>query len=348
MTKVLIVDDNVLSLNRLTALVSSFGYEPITATNESDAFELCGTSNVRTVIAKAAMNGSGGLDLCRKIRSAAYNGYVYVMLLTDYNDHQSAIDCLDAGADNYVLQPINHQELRLQLLAGQRLVALESRDLIIFSMAKLAESRDTDTGKHLERIQEYCRVLAIELSKDEAFEACLDSQYIQLLQMTSPLHDIGKVGIPDRVLLKPGKLNEEEFEIMKTHAELGGLTLQAAADAYPEAKFLKMAVEVAVTHHEKWNGTGYPKGLRGEDIPLSGRVVAVADVYDALRAKRVYKPAFSHDEACRIIRESSGSHFDPRIVDAFLRIENKFDLISQQLAECIEPICTEQLCAESV
>jgi len=335
MTKVLIVDDNFDSLNNIKALVSSFGYEPITATNESEAFELCGTSNVRTVIAKAAMNGTGGLDLCRKIRNTSCNGYIYVMLVTDYNDQQSVIDCLDAGADNYVLQPINHQELRLQLLAGQRLVALESRDLIIFSMAKLAESRDTDTGKHLERIQQYCRILAVELSKDKAFEDCLDAQYIQLLQMTSPLHDIGKVGIPDRVLLKPGKLNPEEFEVMKRHAALGGETLQAAADAYPEAKFLKMAVEVALTHHEKWNGSGYPKGLQGEEIPLSGRVVAVADVYDALRAKRVYKPAYSHNKARQIIRESSGSHFDPRIVDAFLRIENDFDNISQRLAECV-------------
>jgi putative two-component system response regulator len=339
MTKVLIVDDNTSSLCDLQALVSSFGYESITATNEAKAFELCVTSNVRTVIARASMNGTGGLDLCRKIRSTSCNGYIYVMLLIESSDQQSVIDCLDAGADNYVSQPINPQELRLQLLAGQRLVALESRDLIIFSMAKLAESRDTDTGKHLERIQEYCRILAMELSKDEAFEACLDAQYIQLLHMTSPLHDIGKVAIPDKVLLKPGKLDEEEFEVMKRHAELGGETLQAAADAYPEAKFLKMAVEVAVTHHEKWNGSGYPKGLRGEEIPLSGRVVAVADVYDALRAKRVYKPAFSHDEACRIIRESSGSHFDPRIVDAFLRIENQFDEISRQLAECVEPLC---------
>jgi putative two-component system response regulator len=335
MLKVLVVDDDLISLELLHHAVESFGYDVLRASSGEEAIEICRHENVRIIITDVEMPGMSGFELCRNIRSGSYNGYTYIVLLTSCNDQQSVIDGLDAGADNYLTKPFHQQELKLQLLAGQRLVALESRDLIIFSMAKLAESRDSDTGKHLERIQEYCRALAIELSNDDTFSDVLDGPYIDLLQMTSPLHDIGKVGIPDAVLLKPGKLTPEEFEVMKRHTLIGGETLQAASEAYPEAKFLKMAVEIAMTHHEKWNGTGYPNGLRGDEIPLSGRVVAVADVYDALRAKRVYKPAYSHQEACKTIRESSGSHFDPRIVDAFLRIESTFESISNQLAELV-------------
>ncbi len=332
--KVLVVDDDPITLEMLAYAVESFGYQPIKASNGNEALELCSAGDIRIVVSDVDMPVMNGNELCREIRRRATNGYIYVLLLTSHKDQDSIIDSLDAGADNFISKPFHPAELRLHLLAGQRLVALESRDLIIFSMAKLAESRDTDTGKHLERIQAYCRALADELAHDPEFKNNLDGQYIQLLYMTSPLHDIGKVGIPDAILLKPGKLSQEEFEVMKKHTLIGGDTLMAAAEAYPEANFLKMAVEIALTHHEKWNGSGYPNGLKGEEIPLSGRIVAVADVYDALRAQRVYKPAYTHDAARTIITESSGSHFDPRIVDAFLRIEDQFDKISAQLAEC--------------
>ena len=152
----------------------------------------------------------------------------------------------------------------------------------------------------------------------------MDGDYIQLLYMTSPLHDIGKVGIPDSILLKPGPLTTEEFEIMKQHTIIGSKTLDAAAAAHPEAKFLCMARDIARSHHERFDGSGYPDGLAGEDIPLCGRIVALADVYDALTTKRVYKPAFSHENAREIILDGMGSHFDPDIVRAFLQNEDRF------------------------
>ena len=210
---------------------------------------------------------------------------------------------------------------------------LEGRDMMIFSLAKLAESRDQETGKHLERMREYSRALAMELMRWEKFEKTIDAQFVELIYLTSPLHDVGKVGIPDAVLLKPGKLTPEEFDVMKRHTLIGGETLLASAEAHPEASFLKMALDIALKHHEKWDGSGYPFGLKGEEIPLSARIVALADVYDALTTKRVYKPAFAHEAATDIIRQTSGKHFDPDLVEAFFNIENQIRDIQAELDE---------------
>jgi putative two-component system response regulator len=208
---------------------------------------------------------------------------------------------------------------------------LEGRDMMIFSLAKLAESRDTDTGTHLERIREYSKVLATELMNWPKFECVVDAQFVELIYLTSPLHDIGKVGIPDSVLLKPGKLTSEEFDIMKRHTLIGGETLYASANAYPEAGFIKMALDITLKHHERWDGTGYPFQLRGEQIPLCARIVAIADVYDALTTKRVYKDAYTHEEAARIIYDSRGTHFDPDLVDAFANVEEQMRAIRTRL-----------------
>jgi putative two-component system response regulator len=167
----------------------------------------------------------------------------------------------------------------------------------------------------------------------ERFRQEVDGQYVQLLYLTSPLHDIGKVGIPDRVLLKAGPLTREEFEIMKRHTIIGGETLEAAVRAHPEAQFLAMARDIAMTHHERYDGTGYPRGLRGEAIPLCGRITALADVYDALTSARVYKPAFSHETARDEIVQGRGSHFDPDVVEAFLQQEDDFLAVSRRFAD---------------
>ncbi len=215
--------------------------------------------------------------------------------------------------------------------AAERVVGLESRDLVIFSLARLVESRDCETGAHLERIREYCRTLAEGLSISETYSHKVDADYIQAIYITSPLHDIGKVGIPDNILLKPGKLTPSEFELMKQHAEIGRATLEDALRAYPSAGFLQVARDIAWTHHERWDGSGYPRGLRGREIPLCGRIVAVSDVYDAITSKRSYKPALSHDEAVREIVRGRGTAFDPDVVEAFLRRERDFIQIKQQL-----------------
>ncbi len=214
-----------------------------------------------------------------------------------------------------------------------RILSLETRDLTIFAMAKLAESRDPETGAHLERVQAFRRVLAEHLSGLEQYKAEVNSEYIRLIYLTSPLHDIGKVGIPDHVLLKPARLSDREFEIMKTHAMLGAKTLEAALQQFPGAKFLQMACDIAATHHERFDGSGYPKGLAGRAIPLCGRIVALADVYDALTSRRIYKDAFAHEVARSMIVGESGAHFDPDIVAAFIAHEQEFSSIRTHFAE---------------
>ena len=182
-------------------------------------------------------------------------------------------------------------------------------------------------------MREYCRVIAEHLSQQAKFRDQVDGDYVQLIYMTSPLHDIGKVGIPDRILLKPGKLTPRRIRDHEAARGNRRRTLDAAVSAHPEAKFLCMARDIARCHHEKFDGSGYPDGLAGEDIPLCGRIVALADVYDALTTKRVYKPAFSHEKAVAIIREGRGRHFDPDIVDAFEANEERFVAIREQLAQ---------------
>jgi putative two-component system response regulator len=224
----------------------------------------------------------------------------------------------------------------MRLRAGERILSLESRDVTIFALAKLAELRDQETGAHLERMCEYCRILVRELAQWGKY-ADIDGEYGQLLNLTCPLHDIGKVGIPDKVLLKPGRLTPEEFDVMKQHTIIGGSTLEAASHAYPEARFLSMARDIAMTHHERYDGKGYPLGLASEEIPLCGRITALADVYDALTSKRIYKPEYSHETARTIITDGRGTQFDPDIVDIFLKCEKEFIAVHDQFESPAAP-----------
>ncbi|WP_164100844.1 HD domain-containing phosphohydrolase [Candidatus Laterigemmans baculatus] len=334
---ILLVDDDPTNLAVLENSVRCFGFEPTTVENGRDALRLIRTGSFQMVISDIEMPGMSGIELCREIRGRATNGYVYIILLTSYCDTESVIKGLDAGADDYMSKPFHPAELQMRLRAGKRLLSLEGRDLVIFTMAKLADHRDNETGAHLERMRLYTQLLASELSNWPQYRNTVDGQYVRLIYMTSPLHDIGKVGIPDRILLKPGPLTPEEFEIMKTHTIIGAETLESAAQHYPEADFLRMAYEIALTHHERWDGSGYPNGLAGEQIPLCGRITALADVYDALTSRRVYKPAFSHEKARRIILDGAGSHFDPAIVQAFLNVEREFIQIQHRAAtDCVE------------
>jgi putative two-component system response regulator len=208
------------------------------------------------------------------------------------------------------------------------------KDATILALAGLAETRDTDTGAHIRRTQLYIKTLAEAARKVPAYASALTGETITLLYKTAPLHDIGKVGIPDRILFKPGPLTEEEFAIMKEHTTLGGRAIsQAQKQLGISTSFLQLAHEIATTHHEKWDGTGYPAGLRGEQIPLSGRLMAIADVYDALRSRRVYKKAMSHEEACEIIRRDAGRQFDPALTDVFDRVHEDFRRISETYAD---------------
>ncbi len=219
----------------------------------------------------------------------------------------------------------HHTNLMVEAIRARTEEVQRTQDVTILSMATLAETRDNETGAHILRTQRYVRALAERMAQDPKFAPDLDTRAIDLLYKSAPLHDIGKVGIPDAILLKPGKLDDDEFDIMKTHAALGGEAIRVAEKEMGEGtSFLAYAREIAETHHEKWDGSGYPNRLAGEAIPLSGRLMAVADVYDALISKRVYKPAFPHEKARDIIVEGRGTHFDPAVVDAFLAVEDRF------------------------
>jgi len=330
--RILIVDDDDIATDILANALTQFGHHVTSARSGREALELMRSCSYRLVVLDWEMPEMTGIDLCRHIRRRYSSGYVYVILLTARRGTQSIVEGLNAGADDFISKPFEPQELEVRIHAGERILSLESHEVTIFSLAKLAESRDQETGAHLERMREYCRVLADHLSLQEKFRDEVDGDFVQLIYMTSPLHDVGKVGIPDKILLKPGPLTAEEFEIMKRHTVIGSKTLDAALDLHPEAKFLCMARDIARSHHERFDGSGYPDGLAGEDIPLCGRIVALADVYDALTTKRVYKPAFGHDKSREIILKGMGTHFDPDVVKAFLENEDRFAEILEQFA----------------
>ncbi|MCL2744631.1 MAG: response regulator [Planctomycetaceae bacterium] len=323
--QVLIVDDSRVLLLTLKALLESKGYEVLTASNGADALRILEHNPVRLVISDWEMPEMDGIELCRRIRSEEVSGYVYLLLLTSHGSIDEMVKGLSVGADDFITKPYQSEEILARLRAGERILSLETRDVAIFALAKLAESRDSDTGAHLERVQSYCRMLSQEMALLKKYQNVIDPEFIRLMFQTSPLHDIGKVGIPDAILLKPGRFTPEEYEIMKKHTTIGAETLNSALKKFPGVSFLKMARDTAESHHEKYDGTGYPKGLKGDEIPLCGRIMALADVYDALMSQRVYKKAFAREETRQIIIDGAGSHFDPDVVQCFLSKESQFE-----------------------
>jgi putative two-component system response regulator len=331
--RVLIVDDDDIALELLSSTLEDAGYSVEVARDGVEALEMLRSGRFQLVISDWEMPRMNGVELCRAIRKREYFGYIYFILVTAREVADDVVQGLNAGADDFISKPFDPGELCVRLRAGERILALEGRDVTIFALAKLAESRDPETGSHLERIRDYCKVLAEHLATVSPYNDVIDGDYVRTIYQTSPLHDIGKVGIPDNVLLKPGKLTYEEFEIMKTHVIIGAETLEAAAKLRSGMDFLRMARDLVLTHHERFDGTGYPNGLVGEEIPLSGRILALADVYDAITTKRVYKEASTHEVARSIIVQASGSHFDPDIVDTFLATEQKFIEIQKMFSE---------------
>ncbi len=330
---VLVVDDEAIARDVISHALAKTGYCVTTATDGEEALKILSQDRIQLVMSDWEMPRMNGIELCKAIRAGSYRGYIHFIMLTNHSRPQDIVEGLRAGADDYVQKPFNPAELIMRVNAGRRVISLETRDLAIFAMAKLAESRDPETGAHLERVRSYCRIVAEYLQSLPKFFRRVDNEYIQLLYQTSPLHDIDKVAIPDGVLLKPGRLERHEFEIMKTHTTHGAETLQAALDEYPNARFLQMARDIALTHHEKYDGSGYPRGLCGEGIPLCGRIVTLADVYDALTSARVYKEAYSHEVARSIIVDERGKQFDPDIVDAFIACEDEFIRVREYYRE---------------
>ncbi|MBX7167482.1 MAG: response regulator [Pirellulales bacterium] len=331
--RILIVDDDEIAIEMLSHALQLAGYEVQSATNGHDALELVRQGDCRLVITDWEMPRLTGIELCEALRAEDCGGYIYIILLTSRCGSDEIVAGLSAGADDFIAKPFDPAELVARVRAGERVLSLETREVAIFAMAKLAESRDPETGAHLERVRSYSRVLAQQLATQSKFRGQIDAEFIRLIYLTSPLHDIGKVGIPDSVLLKPGRLSDAEFEIMKTHAAIGEATLDAARERFPEAKFLTMARDIAAAHHERWDGQGYPRKLVAEQIPLAARIVALADVYDALTSRRVYKQAFQHHISRAIVIDESGSHFDPDVVEAFLARETDFIAIAERYGQ---------------
>jgi len=331
--QVLVVDDDEVALEMLNAMLERAGYEVVRAADGHEALNILRDTRCRLVITDWEMPGMNGLDLCRAIRREPLSRYVFTILLTSHDTHEKAAEGLSAGADDYVFKPFHPGELLLRVRTGERILSLETREVAIFTMAKLAESRDPETGQHLERVQDYCRTLAEWFKRNGKGEYKVSSGFVEMLYHTSPLHDIGKVGIPDAILLKPGRLNDREFEMMKRHTTVGSDALSAAVEQFPDADYLRMARDIAAAHHERFDGSGYPLGLVGQNIPLAARIVSLADVYDALTSKRVYKAAYGHEISRAIILEESGAQFDSEIVTAFIENEPDFVRIREQYSE---------------
>ena len=331
--KVLIAVEDCKCRETLQMLVRRLGYESLTAADGETGFMIWRADRPRIVITGWHMPAVNGLDLCQKIRASEGSRYTYIIIITPNNLTDEIVRGLDAGADTYITHPFTSAELEAKISVGRRIMDIESRDLVIFAISKLVESRDYETGHHLERMRHYTTIISEYLYDQKLYPEIVNPSFIDNIYLTSPLHDIGKVGIPDHILLKTDRLDDQEWEIMKTHTIIGYDTLMATANHQIKTDYLQMGAEIALSHHEKYDGTGYPQGLAGEQIPLSARIVALADVYDALVSKRVYKNAYPHEVSRSIIVKSAGKHFDPVIVEAFIACEDKFVEIHQKYRE---------------
>jgi putative two-component system response regulator len=330
---ILVVDDDALCRDALSEVLRRCGYEVVTASDGHEALRILAETDCRMVISDWVMPEMSGLALCRAIRQGKSRHYVYIILLTERESPRDMIEGLNAGADDFMSKPFRPAEVRDSVRAGEVILSLDTSDFTPFALARLAQSRDPEMGQHMERVRRYAKVLGEHLAGQPKFSDLIDSEYLRLLYLTTPLHDIGKMAIADSILLKPGKLTADEYEVMKTHTIKGAHTLQAAIERHPDAAFPRMARDIALTHHERYDGTGYPAGLAGEAIPLCGRIVAVADVYDAMTSSRVYKEAVDHETARRLIIDEAGRQFDPDVVDAFVAQDEEFVAIAKCFSE---------------
>jgi len=354
---ILVVDDTPDNLTLMAGLLKDEYRVKLANSGEKALAAVRGPSPPDIILLDIMMPGMSGYEVCEQLKADPETRRIPIIFLTAMTGAEDEKKGLDLGAADYITKPISPpivmarvktqlenkaaadflrdqaEYLRTEVEKQTRLVSA-IQDVTILAMASLAETRDSDTGNHIRRTQYYVQELAHRLKDHPRFRDFLTIENIELLFKSAPLHDIGKVGIPDRILLKPGRFEPEEMEIMKTHTTLGRDAIVHAETALSiEVEFLTMAKEIAYSHQEKWNGSGYPEGLSGDDIPISARLMAVADVYDALISRRVYKAGMPHEQAVTIIQEGSGSHFDPDVVDAFMAAAEMFRDIARRYAD---------------
>ena len=344
--RILIVDDNAVNVDILRRLLRR-EFELAAAAAGEECLALLPSFKPQLVLLDIMMPGMDGYETCRRIKSSAGGEFVQVILVSGKGSTAERVKGYAAQADDYIVKPFDHEELlskvrvqfrlwdaqrqltvakeQLELHASrlEELVSLRTsqltatQDMAVFALAHLVESRDPQTGEHLQRMRQYAQMIAEELAGDGPYAAVVDRRFLEDLYRSSPLHDIGKIVVPDRILQKAQRLTPEEFEEIKKHVLVGGETLERARDQIGRGTFMDMAAEIARYHHERFDGNGYGAGLGGQEIPLAARIVALADVFDALTSRRVYKPAYEPDVARAIIMDGSGSHFDPFVVNAF-------------------------------
>ncbi len=363
---ILVVDDTPDNLILMNGLLKSH-YKVRVANSGERALQITESDTPPDLILLDIMMPElDGYEVCKRLKENPRTASIPVIFLTALSESEDEAHAFAIGAEDYITKPISaptvlarvrtHLELKasadflrdknayLEQEVRRRTREIEAiQDVTIMALASLAETRDAETGNHIRRTQRYVKLLAEHLSTHPRFAEDLDEQTIQLLYKSAPLHDIGKVGIPDRILLKPGRFEPEEFEIMKLHTTFGRDAIEhAETELGMEVPFLAFAKEIAYSHQEKWDGSGYPEGLAGEAIPMSARLMAIADVYDALISRRAYKAPMPHEKAVEIITEGRAKHFDPDIVDAFLDIQNEFHNVALAFSD------SEQGIAEKV
>jgi putative two-component system response regulator len=342
---ILIVDDTPDNITLLSMLLKD-KYNTKVAKDGATALQIAETSTVDLVLLDVMMPGMDGYETCRRLKQNPATADIPVLFLTAKSQPEDEALGLRLGAVDYLTKPVSPPILFARVATHLKLRAASQQqsgqmslmqDATIMAMATMAETRDKETSNHIRRTQNYVAALARKLQSHPRFAAELTDENITLLYKSAPLHDIGKAGLPDSIVLKPGKLDQDEFEIMKLHAVRGRDTIRQVEEYIGGSNgFLTYAREIAHSHQEKWDGSGYPEKLAGEAIPLSARLMAVADVYDALISKRIYKPPFSHAEAVAVMQDGRGTHFDPDILDAFVEIAGTFAEIAGKFTDAEE------------
>jgi len=362
MPRILIVDDEPEMVRGLEDNFRFEGYQTLSAADGKDGLALAFKEVPDLILLDIMMPGMDGYEVCKRLKADSATATIPVIFLTAKTQTEDEQLGFDVGCVDYITKPISPPIVMARVKTHLTLKAASDflrdknayleeevrkrtrevqvvQDVTIMAMASLAETRDNETGNHIRRTQNYVRALAEKLKDNPRFARYFAENSAEMLYKSAPLHDIGKVGVPDAILLKPGKLTPEEFEVMKTHTTLGRDAILSAEKLIGvDDTFLRLAREIAYGHQEKWDGSGYPQGLSGEAIPVSARLMALADVYDALISRRVYKPAFPHDKAVEIIVQGRDKHFDPVMVDAFLEIADEFKAIAERFIDSHEDV----------